>query len=476
MKDGHAWVGAYARRLLLTDFGVVLLAVGGSQLLWFGVDEANLAFAERNNIAVGYTVVSAVLVAAWMIALALGSSRDHRVLGSGNLEYKRVTDATFSLFGFFAILSYLAKLELARGYLLTALPIGLFLLLLSRWLWRQWLHRKRLRGEFTFSVLLVGSRAKVEHVAQSIRDERSAGLIVVAALVSNGKAGQSVKDVPILGDLDYIRAALDESGADTIVLTDSDDLPPSAARTLGWELEDLNVNLIVVPALTDIAGPRIHARPVAGLPLIHVEFPVFEGRRYLVKRASDLMLGSIALVILSPLFLIISIVVRSGSDGAAFFRQERVGLNGRTFRMLKFRSMTSNAEEQLVSLLDKSEGNGVLFKLKKDPRVTRVGAFLRRHSLDELPQLINVVKGEMSFVGPRPPLAAEVAKYDDVARRRLLVKPGITGLWQVSGRSNLSWEDSVRLDLFYVENWSLTGDLIILYRTLRAVLRPDGAY
>ena len=475
-RTGHGWVAAYALRLGLTDLGVVAVVVVGSQLLWFGVDGADLALSDRSSVAVGYSVVSIVLVVAWMIALQLGASREHRILGSGNLEYKAVSDATLALFGFFAVVAYLAKVDLARGYLLTALPSGLFLLLLTRWLWRQWLHRKRLRGDFTFRVLLVGSRAKVEHVLERIRKERSAGLVVVAALVPNGHVGEVINAVPVLGGLQTIRAALEASRADTIVLTDSDDLPHSAVRTLSWELEALEVNLIVVPALTDVAGPRIHARPVAGLPLIHVEFPKFEGRRYLVKRAFDLVVASLALILLSPAFVVISIAVRVDSRGPAFFRQERVGLNGTPFRMLKFRSMTSDAEGRLPSLLDSSEGNGVLFKMRNDPRITRAGAFLRRHSLDELPQFINVVRGEMSIVGPRPPLASEVAGYDDAARRRLLVRPGITGLWQVSGRSDLSWEDTVRLDLFYVENWSLTGDLIILYRTARAVLRPAGAY
>jgi len=444
-------------------------------LLWFGVDGANLAFS-RSTVAVGYTIVSIVLVLSWMISLELSATRNHRVIGSGSLEYKRVTDATFSLFGIFAIAAYLGKIELARGYLLTALPIGLFVLLLSRWLWRQWLHKKRRAGLFASSVLLVGSRTKVEHVARTIQLERSAGLVVIAALVSQGQVGDEVAGVPVLGDLAGILSALDESGADTIVLTDSDELPHMAVRELSWELEPRGVNLIVVPALTDVAGPRIHARPVSGLPLIHVEFPRFEGSKHVAKRAFDFLSASFALVILSPVFLVIGIAVRFDSAGPALFRQQRVGLNGKPFKMLKFRSMSSDAEAQLASLLDKSEGNGVLFKLKSDPRVTRVGKFLRNHSLDELPQFINVVRGDMSLVGPRPPLESEVEKYDNAMRRRLLVKPGVTGLWQVSGRSNLSWDDSVRLDLYYVENWSLTGDLIILYRTVKAVLRPHGAY
>jgi exopolysaccharide biosynthesis polyprenyl glycosylphosphotransferase len=247
-------------------------------------------------------------------------------------------------------------------------------------------------------------------------------------------------------------------------------------RELGWELEAKSTNLIVAPALTDVAGPRIHARPVAGLPLIQVDYPEFEGRKYAAKRAFDLVVSFLALVVLSPVFLVIAILVRSDSPGPAFYLQERVGLNGKRFRMLKFRSMVVDAETQLPGLLDRTDGNGMLFKLRSDPRVTRVGSALRKHSLDELPQLVNVLLGDMSLVGPRPPLASEVERYDAWAHRRLLVRPGITGLWQTQGRSDLSWEDSVRLDLYYVENWSLTGDIIILYRTVRSVAVAEGAY
>jgi exopolysaccharide biosynthesis polyprenyl glycosylphosphotransferase len=203
---------------------------------------------------------------------------------------------------------------------------------------------------------------------------------------------------------------------------------------------------------------------------------VFSGRKYAAKRAFDLVVASLALVLLSPVFLVIAMLVRRDSPGPAIYAQERVGLNGERFRMLKFRSMVVDAEVQLPTLLDRTDGNGVLFKMRTDPRVTRIGAILRRYSLDELPQLVNVLKGDMSLVGPRPPLAVEVERYDDWALRRLLVRPGITGLWQTQGRSDLSWDDSVRLDLYYVENWSLTGDVIILYRTARAVMQAQGAY
>jgi exopolysaccharide biosynthesis polyprenyl glycosylphosphotransferase len=236
------------------------------------------------------------------------------------------------------------------------------------------------------------------------------------------------------------------------------------------------MGLIVAPGLTDIAGPRIAAHTVAGLPLISIDYPSLQGGTKAVKRGIDIVASVFLLVFLSPVFLVIALAVRLTSPGPVIFRQERVGMNGERFKMFKFRSMVVDAEQKLHHIAHRSDGNGVLFKMRNDPRVTPVGAFLRRYSLDELPQLVNVLRNDMSLVGPRPPLSAEVRKYDEWARRRLLVKPGITGLWQISGRSDLSWEDSIRLDLYYVENWTLVGDLVILWRTARAVLESDGAY
>jgi len=238
----------------------------------------------------------------------------------------------------------------------------------------------------------------------------------------------------------------------------------------------MNIKMIMAPALTDVAGPRIHTQPVAGLPLIHVSTPNLATGQRVIKRVFDLMGASTLLIALFPLLAIIAITVRLDSPGNIIFKQIRVGAKGQHFEMLKFRSMVSNAEDQLESLKEGSEGNGVLFKLKADPRVTRAGKTLRRYSLDELPQLLNVINGTMSLVGPRPPLPTEVEQYQSHVHRRLMVRPGLTGLWQVSGRSLLSWDDSVRLDLYYVENWSLSGDIVILLKTVRAVLARHGAY
>lgn len=269
--------------------------------------------------------------------------------------------------------------------------------------------------------------------------------------------------------------AVDEVCADTIVLTGEDRLGPRSMRELGWAAEARGIDLVVAPALTDVAGPRIHTRPVAGLPLVHIEYAEFSGLKYWTKRTNDVVVSALLILVLAPVLLMIALLVKS-DGGPVIFRQERVGKNGEHFRMLKFRSMVMDAEERLAELQAESDGNGVLFKMKDDPRITRVGRVLRKYSLDELPQLFNVLGGTMSLIGPRPALPKEVVEYDEWATRRLLVKPGITGLWQVSGRSNLSWEDSVRLDQYYVENWSMAGDMLILARTVKAVVASDGAY
>jgi exopolysaccharide biosynthesis polyprenyl glycosylphosphotransferase len=201
-----------------------------------------------------------------------------------------------------------------------------------------------------------------------------------------------------------------------------------------------------------------------------------EGGQGVAKRLFDVLASTLLIIVSSPLMAVVAILVKVESSGPVLFKQERVGMEGKHFPMLKFRSMVLDAEQHLTDLAHHNEGSGLLFKMKNDPRVTRVGKLLRKFSLDELPQLFNVFAGSMSLVGPRPPLPSEVAAYEQDVRRRLLVKPGLTGLWQVSGRSNLSWQDSVRLDLYYVENWSLAGDLMILLRTFRAVFRGAGAY
>jgi exopolysaccharide biosynthesis polyprenyl glycosylphosphotransferase len=280
--------------------------------------------------------------------------------------------------------------------------------------------------------------------------------------------------VPVHSGREIVPLVL-EVGADTLAVCGSASAEPGELRRLAWQLEGTGIDLIVAPQLTDIAGPRVHVRPVEGLPLLYVEEPTLSGVAWLVKNVLDRVAAVIGLLITLPLLLPVALAIKLSDGGPVFFRQSRVGREGKTFQVWKFRTMYVDAEERLAALVDQNESDGLLFKIRNDPRVTPIGRFLRASSLDELPQLINVLVGEMSLVGPRP-LPAEDGDFLGDVRRRLLVRPGITGLWQVSGRSDLSWDDAVRLDLYYVDNWSLSFDLTILWRTVGVVLRSKGAY
>ena len=474
------WRKRYVRRIGAVDAGVVLWAVVGAHLLRFGLSPAGTNPIAGTTVA-SYVTVSTLLPCLWWLMLSAWGTREPRILGSSPEEYKRIFAASLWLFGTLAIVSYALQLDLARGYVGMAFPMGTLGLIAGRWVLRQHLGLERNRGESASRLLVVGGPAAVGHLVTALRRQPQAGYAPVGMYLP-GHEEQTVAEAPDLTvygtatTVASIERAVVDSGADAVAVTSGVRLTPQTMRELGWSLAGSNVGLILAPALTDIAGPRIHTQPVAGLPLIHVTTPKLEGGKRVAKKLFDTSLSAVLLLMFAPLMLVVAACIKADSEGPVFFRQQRVGVHGTPFHMFKFRSMGVDAEARLGELLDGNDGSGLLFKLKADPRVTRVGAVLRRFSVDELPQLINVLRGEMSLVGPRPPLPAEVAAYEGHVRRRLLVKPGLTGLWQVSGRSNLSWQDAIRLDLYYVENWSMAGDLVILFRTARAVLGRDGAY
>jgi exopolysaccharide biosynthesis polyprenyl glycosylphosphotransferase len=376
-----------------------------------------------------------------------------------------------------AITAFLLQVDVARGYLAIALPLGFVLLLIGRMLWRRALTALRRAGRCLTGAIIVGPAADVRRVARQLEVNLRAGYRPIGAVVTDGRRlGQLEESVPLIG-IDELAETSHRTRTRAVMIAGNLPGGHEQLRSLGWQLENHNVELILVSRLTDVAGPRMHLRQVQDLPMVHVDLPQYSGFAHVVKRLGDVVAAAAAIVLLSPLLIFCAVAIRLTSPGPVLFRQTRVGLRGSHFVMLKFRSMVVDAPELLAALQERQDaGNGVLFKIRDDPRVTRIGRLLRRYSLDELPQFFNVLSGEMSLIGPRPPLPAEVEQYEDVVNRRLLIKPGITGLWQVSGRSNLSWEDSVRLDLSYVENWSVTGDLIILLRTIRAVFRREGAY
>lgn len=471
------WRQRYARRIWFTDLVALVWVVFGTQIYWFGFGDAEVAMREDHRLSdLSYWGFSTGLVIAWMWVLSLIDSRSDRVIGNGSTEYLRIVDASVRLFGIIAIFAFLLRVDVARGFLLISLPLGVLVLVLERWLWRQWLISKRHNGQYSARVLLVGSESTVAHLARELQRTPSAGYRVVGACVPSGKIASTIEgtDIPIMGSVSAVDRAILATGADTVAVTSTDELPPDKVKQISWGLEAGKQHLVLAPSIIDIAGPRIHTRPVAGLPLIHVETPRFSRGQRVAKRTMDLAASIIGVILVSPLLAFLAMSVRLSSEGPVFFRQTRVGLGGKEFTMIKFRTMVTNAEELLGDLekQQRDAGNEVLFKMKNDPRVTPIGRVMRKFSLDELPQLFNVIGGSMSLVGPRPPLPKEVELYADHVHRRFLVKPGITGLWQVSGRSSLSWEDSVRLDLAYVENWSLVGDSAILAKTLKAAIAP----
>ncbi|MEJ1156005.1 sugar transferase [Microbacterium sp. Mu-86] len=470
------WRKRYARRLYISDLLVLVWVVFGTQIAWFGMGNADLAMRDDVRITeLSYWIVSAVLVLVWQGALRFTDSRDYRVIGAGSTEYVRIATGSIRLFGFVAILAFLFRVDIARGYLLIALPVGVLVLILERWLWRQWLVAHRSMGDYSARVLLVGSESSVALIATELNRNVSAGYRVVGACVPSGKIADTIPgtDIPIMGNVDAVEQAMVATSADTVAVTSTDDLPPQKVKQISWGLEGGKQHLVLAPSIIDIAGPRIHIRPVSGLPLMHVETPRFSGGQRFLKRAVDIIATVLGVVIISPVLLVLALLVRLSGPGPILFRQKRVGLRGKEFTMLKFRSMVVDAEAMLADLqTDRDAGNEVLFKIRNDPRVTPIGRFMRRFSLDELPQLFNVIGGSMSLVGPRPPLISEVALYADHVHRRFLVKPGVTGAWQVGGRSTLSWDESVRLDLSYVENWSLIGDIGILAKTAKAAIAP----
>ena len=476
------WQSTYTRWLALSDLVTVVVAVGTAQWVRFGSAPSGPSLPIMRNIT--YLEISIAIAIGWMAALSINGTRSTRVIGSGVEEYRRIWWATISVFGTVAIISMLFKLELARGYLMVALPLGVLSLLASRWVGRRIVVRLRKQhGRCVTRLLVVGSPQAVRDLTLGLSREPWSGYDVVGACVPgqytrNGIDVLGCGTVPVIGNEDSVARAVVASGSQAVAVAATEQFHGAGLRDLSWELENLDVDLLVAPGVVDVAGPRLHMRPVAGLPLIHVEKPQYHGAKRFQKRTFDIAFSGLALLFGLPLLLLIALAVKLTSRGPVFYRQERIGLDGEPFEMIKFRTMVVGADAMAADLagLDLATSPRDPFKFINDPRVTKIGGFLRKYSLDELPQFINVFKQDMSVVGPRPQVQSEVDSYDDRTMRRLLVRPGITGLWQVSGRSDLSWEDSVRLDMFYVENWSIMADLVIALKTARVVFNHSGSY
>jgi len=469
-RSARDWPSRYARRLVYSDFAVLAAVFVVFRFAALPFENASVSWVGGPEIPYWALIVAVILL--WLVAFSVFDTRDRHIVGNGTLEYARITNAGIALFAVLVAVAFFLRIEVSRALLLIALPVGTVALILSRWVWRQWLRRQQRSAKYVYRAIVVGEAAKASHIIGAIRREPGSGFDIIG-VVTNGRAPALIEGVPVVGGLSTAVEAMDAVDADTVIFAGADELSPAVMRRLGWAIADRDANLVVAPALTDVAGPRIHSRPAAGLPLVHVEYPVLEGYRRFAKRAFDIVGSAALIVIASPIMIAAAIAIRVDGAGPIFYRQSRIGRRGQSFGMIKFRSMIANADDQLASLLDlQGTSDRPLHKVIDDPRITRVGRFLRKHSIDELPQLFNVFLGDMSLVGPRPQREAEVALYDDAAERRLLVKPGMSGLWQVSGRSALSWDDAIRLDLYYVENWTFTQDIVILFRTVRAVVAP----
>jgi exopolysaccharide biosynthesis polyprenyl glycosylphosphotransferase len=466
-RPGAGWVRRYALWLVAFETAAAA-AAGGSVVL---TREAGISASSSLFWA------ALLLVPVWPLLLTASGAYSERVFGTGSDEFRRVGRAGLVLLALSGFSSYAAALDLSRALVVVAVPALAAVTVLGRYVARCRLRSLRSRGECTKRVIVVGRGGAALELLGRLRRQQYAGLDVVALCVTPDDRSRvsRLAGLPV-GGLDDVMSLAVGLGADTIAVTSASETAAQYLRQLSWQLEGSGIELLVAPGLIEVAGPRLHIRPFEGLPLLSVEQPRFEGWRRVVKGGVDRGLAALAILVLAPLLIAIGVAVRLSGPGPVLYRQERVGVNGKTFTMLKFRSMVIDADQRLGEIRAANISDGLLFKMREDPRVTPVGRWLRRLSLDELPQLLNVLGGSMSLVGPRPPLPTEVARYDTEVRRRLLVKPGLTGLWQISGRSDLPWEEAVRLDLRYVENWSLALDVLIMAKTCRAVLTSAGAY
>jgi exopolysaccharide biosynthesis polyprenyl glycosylphosphotransferase len=461
------WTRRYRAGLITAD-----LLIGGIAGLIMMLLRPGYALSEP------YALLSLALPILWPIAQGVAGSYSPRFYGTGSEEFRKAARGGLLLLAAISVVSYGAQLEIARSFVLFTVPAMTLATLLARFCARKWLAAARRRGRCVKRVVAVGRDAAVADLVRRLQTDRYAGMEVVAACVTTPDLAAGVRStgVPVDGNLESVIEVVRSRGAEAVAVTSASETAAVYLRRLSWQLEGSGIELLVSPGLVEIAGPRLHIRPFVGLPLLAIEEPVFSGWKRVLKGALDRTGAAIALALVAPVLLVLAVAVKLSGPGPVLYRQERVGAYGRRYTMFKFRSMVEGADDKLPELLDRNENDGLLFKMREDPRVTPVGRWLRRFSLDELPQLFNVLDGSMSLVGPRPHVTREVEQYGFDMARRLLVKPGITGLWQVSARSDLSWDDSVRIDVRYVENWTLTFDLMILWKTFGAVVRGSGAY
>lgn len=470
---GQRW-SALGQRLGVLLVDVFCLGIATAAALY---GRNNLSFFDpRSDVTELLAPLAALIIVVWLDAIALSGGYQSRQFGVGTVEYRRLLTASLLTAAALGVGAYLFQYPMSRGFYFLLFIVGIPLLLLGRLIFRRAVHRARRQGRLMTSVLVAGDSSHVDDVVAVLARERWLGYSVVGALVADSSDDETKGGVPVFGKPDDAVTVIRATGANGVIFAEGSFQRGQHFNELARQLEDEQAQMMVVPALTDVSAERMDIRPVAGMPIVYIERPQAQAARQFRKRAFDLVGSSVLIVLFSPVLLAVALAVRLSSPGPVLFKQVRAGLKGQPFKCFKFRSMVVDAEAKLAELRAKNEADGVLFKMANDPRVTSVGRFLRRFSLDELPQLFNVWLGQMSLIGPRPALLSEVQRYQDHVMRRLDVRPGMTGLWQVSGRSDLSWEDTVRLDLYYVDNWSMVQDLSILAKMFGAVIGKNGAY
>ncbi len=468
----RTWRRGYVAALMCADTFAAVVAIWTCYAVRSQATLFHVTVLDRQ---VDYSTLALLSVPVWLVSLGLTGA--YRSPQAEELrDYRIPLLVAMRLAAIAAIGSFALKAQLSRSLLLVYVPTLIAADLLARWVIRRSLRAARRRGHALIPLMLVGDEPAVRDFAGHLFRDPRHGYQVVGACLSRGAVNLTTRGhtIPVVGSPDQLVSAARQLGVDAVAIAGPARFEELTLQQAAWRLERSGIDLLVAPDVADLAGPRIRITPLTGLPLLHITEPRLDGVSRRTKAWCERVLAVPLVLVTAPGLLIVAIAVLLDSGRPVFYRQPRVGYGGRQFEMLKFRTMVADADTRLADLMSRNEHDGALFKIREDPRVTRLGRWLRKYSIDEAPQLFNVLKGDMVLVGPRPCRPEEVQRFGPAESRRFLAYPGMTGLWQVSGRSDLPWEDAVRCDLYYVENWSPLLDLMILYRTVRVVIEGSG--
>ena len=481
-----AWRYSFVVCLVMVDLAVMLISLSIS--LW-----ANDAAYNAINGAMPFWLFLICFSLIWVLSLTFAGTYHRHVMAEGYELYAKIINASLLTIITYCSLAFIFNLSLPRTALIVAPIIAFFLEVIARWQMRQWQHRSRQKGACKYKTVVIGSSDGINCALRTMRDYSNWGYSPIAVcpieaddnekdayVVTSFEPDPSIEGADKLKVIPFNAAFLrtcESLGAQEVYVADVLSRDSEMLHGISLAVESLGMELALAVSLADVSGHRLYLRNTAEQPVLLASLPQYTNTTYVIKRLLDIVGSAFALLISSPLMLGTAIAIKLDDGGPIFFSQQRIGLHGKPFTMYKFRSMVTNAEELKKKLAEENgQTDRFIFKMKDDPRITKVGRFIRKTSLDEFPQFFNVLKGDMSLVGPRPALPEEVARYGSLYSARLLVKPGITGPWQVSGRSDLSQEQSEYLDVSYIENWSIAGDLAILAKTVLVVFRGTGSY